>query len=389
MFQEIVFAAGCFWGVEKHFSNIKGVQEVIAGYTAGSYENPTYDLVLQHRNNNDITNHTEAVKVIYDENIITTSNLIKSFWELHNPTQGNRQGNDIGNNYRSGIYFTNNNQHNIALETQNIYQTLLTQAGFGAITTEIQPLDVFYPAEEYHQDYLVKNPNGYCPNHATGIKFQDTDTTLPQIMPQSGKEIIVVKTDFCPYCEQFKKDVLRNYQGDISIQEAYKEQLQYFDIRTSLDVSPVIILVENGTEVYAHKGYLTPKEFYTLLGKFKLGESSEAFRVGFEKGTDARFCKQYDLFKDTGEGYFVDKLSGAKLFDTKDRFNSGTGWLSFYKAIDGAVLEIPDNSFGMQRTEVVAKISGAHLGHVFDGEFTDSNKRRFCINATVLDFVSK
>jgi peptide methionine sulfoxide reductase msrA/msrB len=171
MLQEIVFAAGCFWGVEKHFASFDGVSDVVSGYTAGSYENPTYELVLKHRDNKNIINHTEVVKVSYDDSVIQTTDLIRSFWELHNPTQGDRQGNDIGNNYRSGIYWISEEQEKIAKETKEIYQKLLTTAGFGEITTEIQKLDKFYKAEDYHQDYLAKNPNGYCPNHSTGVKF--------------------------------------------------------------------------------------------------------------------------------------------------------------------------------------------------------------------------
>lgn len=123
-----------------------------------------------------------------------------------------------------------------------------------------------------------------------------------------------------------------------------------------------------------------------LLGSFKLGKNSESYKVAFNKDTDSRFCKQYDLFKDTPDGVFIDKLSGDPLFDTKDRFNSGTGWLSFYKAVDGSVIEKPDHSYGMDRVEVIAKKSGIHLGHVFDRA---DGTRRFCINATVLEFQSR
>jgi peptide methionine sulfoxide reductase msrA/msrB len=389
MLQEIVFAAGCFWGVEKFFANTHGVVDVVSGYTAGSYENPTYDLVLKYRNTKDITNHTEAVHITYDVSQITTEHLIKEFWQLHDPTQGNRQGNDIGNNYRSGIYWTTKEQENIALKTKKTYQKLLNNAGFGTITTEIQTLNKFYPAEEYHQDYLAKNPDGYCPNHATGVKFSETkESKYPTTTAIIGKEILVIKDEFCPYCDKFKTDVGDNYQGDIILRYGYKNNLKGYDIHTKLDVSPIILFIENGKEIYAHKGYLSPKEFYLALGLFKLGKRSEAYNVAFNQGTDNRFCKQYDLFKDTPEGYFIDKLSGEKLFDTKDRFNSGSGWLSFSKAIGDSVIEKVDNSYGMQRIEVIAKTSGVHLGHVFDGEYADG-RRRYCINATVLDFVAK
>jgi peptide methionine sulfoxide reductase msrA/msrB len=174
MLVEIVFAAGCFWGVEKHFENIDGVIEVKSGYAGGNYKNPTYDDLLKYRNlelNKDLINHTEAVKVTFDNSIIKIDTLIKSFWELHDPTQLNRQGNDIGNNYRSAIYFTSINQEKLAISIKNEYQLLLTKNGYGKIVTEIKLLDKFWNAEDHHQNYLKNNPNGYCPTHSTGIKF--------------------------------------------------------------------------------------------------------------------------------------------------------------------------------------------------------------------------
>ena len=170
--QTIVFSAGCFWGVEKHFEHIDGVVSATSGYAGGSYENPNYEKVLSYRNStNGITNYAESVEVVYDESKISTEQLIKSFWELHDPTQVGGQGNDKGNNYRSALFYTNETQKSIALATKEVYQKLLSKAGYGAITTEIKPLTKFYPAEDYHQNYLQKNPFGYCPNHATGVKF--------------------------------------------------------------------------------------------------------------------------------------------------------------------------------------------------------------------------
>ena len=129
------------------------------------------------------------------------------------------------------------------------------------------------------------------------------------------------------------------------------------------------------------------KEFYKALAAFKLGKSSEAYDIAFNKNTERRFCKQYDKFKHTPDGVFIDRVSGDPLFDTKERFNSGSGWLSFYKAIDGAIITKEDYSYGMHRTEVIAKKSGAHLGHLFHD--APNGKDRFCINATVLKFVKR
>lgn len=391
MIVEIVFAAGCFWGVEKHFESIDGVVDVRSGYTGGNYDNPKYGHVLKNRylrDDSSIINHTEAVSVKFDNTKTDAKTLIKSFWELHDPTQGNRQGNDIGNNYRSAIFYTNEKQLKIANETKVTYQTLLSEHGFGEITTQIQPLEKFWLAEDYHQDYLAKNPNGYCPNHSTGVKFEKSDDKKKDIVkPFGGKEIIVIESEgFCPYCDKFKADVSSHYKGSVPLRTVLASQLKGFTIKTILDATPTIIFIEDGKEIYANRGYLSPKEFYEQLGVFKLGKGSESFKVAFNKGTDSRFCKQYDLFKDTPDGVFVDKLSGDPLFDTRDRFNSGTGWLSFYKAVEGSTIEKPDYSYGMNRIEVLAKKTGIHLGHVFDRR---DGTRRFCINATVLEFVPR
>jgi len=172
---EIVFSAGCFWGVEKHFSLLSGVLEANSGYVGGNYDNPTYDDVLRYRLNIDdkIINHTEAVQVKFDSEIISNMELIKTFWEMHDPTQEDGQGNDIGNNYRSAIFYTTKEQKEIIDSTKIKYQDLLYKEKYGEIVTEIKKLDKFYLAEDYHQNYLDKNPNGYCPNHRTGVKFSD------------------------------------------------------------------------------------------------------------------------------------------------------------------------------------------------------------------------
>ena len=387
--QTIVFGAGCFWGVEKYFENLEGVKDAVSGYAGGNYPNPDYKTVLKYRTHtpDGFINHTECVKVVYDDEKISTEELIKRFWELHDPTQGNRQGNDIGNNYRSAIYYTTDEQKEIALKTKEEYQKLLSEAGYGKITTEIKPLDKFYEAEEYHQNYLKKNPFGYCPNHATGVKFKKEKKKQSAIEPLGGKEIVVIDAEFCPYCEKFKKDVINGYRGDMPLRVAHADRLKGFDIKTKLDATPTILFIEDGKEVFSHRGYLSPKEFYKALGAFKLGKDSEAYRVAFEKGTDSRFCKQYDKFKDTPDGVFVDRLSGDILFDTRDRFNSHSGWLSFYKPVGDSVIYKDDYSFGMHRVEVLAKKSGVHLGHVFDD--APGGRKRFCINATVLDFVPR
>jgi peptide methionine sulfoxide reductase msrA/msrB len=390
----IGFAAGCFWGVEKHFEQMPGVLDAVSGYAGGNYPDPTYKKVLAYRFETPpgVVNYTETVKVTYDDAKISTEELIRSFWELHDPTQKNRQGNDRGNNYRSAIFYTTPEQKAIAEKTKAEYQKLLTKAGYGAIQTQIVPFKRFYPAEAYHQDYLKRNPDGYCPNHATGVRFPKKATmseagNVKAVTPLGGKEILVIDAEGCPYCEKFEKDVLRGYRGNLPMRTAHEQRIDGFELKGKIRGTPTILFIEDGKETGRHVGYLDPKAFYRALGAFKLGKNSEAYDVAFKKATDPRFCKKYEEFKKVGDGVFIDKVSGEPLFDTRDRFNSHSGWLSFYRPVPGAVEERPDNSFGMHRTEVLAKKSGAHLGHVFkDGP---GGRNRYCINASVLEFVPR
>jgi peptide methionine sulfoxide reductase msrA/msrB len=413
---EIFFAAGCFWGVEKNFESIDGVIDVVSGYSGGNYENPTYQDVLNNRtsqgenflsilkniglsdeekekNKNTLINHTETIKVIYDSDRVSTETLLKNFWEIHDPTQLNRQGNDVGNNYRSAIYWTTDKQKDIANRTGQEFQKLLTAEGYGQIVTEMSALGRFWPAESYHQDYLVKNPNGYCPDHSTGVSFlTQSPSKIAQndIIPLGGKEIIVIGPEIegtCLFCLEFEKKVTSKYKGSIPLRSTPASTLKGFEINTPTWATPTIFFIDDGREVWSHQGIMTSENFYKALGEFKLGKNSESFNVAFNEGTDRRFCKQYEIFKDTPEGVFIDKLSGRPLFDTADRFNSKSGWLSFTKPVDNEVYEKLDLSFGMSRTEIRSVSSDIHLGHVFnDGP---DGMPRYCINATVLEFVPR
>jgi peptide methionine sulfoxide reductase msrA/msrB len=389
MILELIVAAGCFWGVEKTYDNIPGVIKAESGYAGGSYKNPTYKKVLKNRGNKSVINYAEVVKITYDNKIIDADKLIKTFWELHDPTQLNKQGNDVGSNYRSAIFYTTEKQRQIALKTKEEYQNLLSNNGYGEIKTTIQHLNKFYKAEKYHQDYLKNNPYGYCPDHTTGVKFKKQNKIIinNDVLPLGGKEILVIKSEnYCPYCEKFEKEVTSKYKGNITLRTVFKKDLKDFDIKTNLFATPSIVFIQDGKEAFAHVGYMSPMDFYEALGIFKLKKGSSAYNVAFNKGTDAPGCKQYDIFKDTPDGVFVDKLSGEILFDTRDRFHSGTGWLSFYKSYKNNVIEKADNSLGMKRIEILAKTSGIHLGHVFP---MPNNKRRFCLDATVLEFIPR
>jgi len=162
--QQAVFALGCFWGAERRFWETEGVYTTAVGYAGGTTTDPDYKLVCTGA-----TGHAEVVLVVFDPNVVSYENLLRVFWESHNPTQGMRQGNDIGTQYRSAIYTANDSQLAAARQSVDSYQAELSNAGHGAITTEIVPLDTFYYAEDYHQQYLAKNPGGYCGISGTGV----------------------------------------------------------------------------------------------------------------------------------------------------------------------------------------------------------------------------
>uniref|UniRef100_B8HY94 Peptide methionine sulfoxide reductase MsrA n=1 Tax=Cyanothece sp. (strain PCC 7425 / ATCC 29141) TaxID=395961 RepID=B8HY94_CYAP4 len=159
-----VFGLGCFWGAERKFWQQEGVYSTAVGYAAGITPNPTYREVCTG-----LTGHNEVVQVVFDPQVISYAELLKVFWESHDPTQGMRQGNDAGTQYRSGIYYYSENQKELAIASRDAYQQALTKAGYGAITTEILPAPEFYYAEDYHQQYLAKNPGGYCGLGGTNV----------------------------------------------------------------------------------------------------------------------------------------------------------------------------------------------------------------------------
>ena len=162
--QQAVFGLGCFWGAERVFWRAPGVYTTAAGYAGGYTPNPTYQEVCTGR-----TGHTEAVLVVFDPDKTSYEELLRLFWENHDPTQGMRQGNDVGTQYRSAVYWTTDEQRLAAEESRAAYQERLAEAGYGEITTEVAEAGPFYYAEPYHQQYLQKNPNGYCGLGGTGV----------------------------------------------------------------------------------------------------------------------------------------------------------------------------------------------------------------------------
>jgi peptide-methionine (S)-S-oxide reductase len=162
--EQAIFGLGCFWGAERKFWEADGVWVTAVGYAAGVTPNPSYEEVCSGR-----TGHAEVVLVVYDPAKVSYEELLRIFWESHDPTQGMRQGNDVGTQYRSGIYVTSDEQRALAEKSRDEYQERLGAAGYGEITTEILPAPPFYFAEDYHQQYLAKNPGGYCGLGGTGV----------------------------------------------------------------------------------------------------------------------------------------------------------------------------------------------------------------------------
>jgi peptide-methionine (S)-S-oxide reductase len=171
--EQAVFGMGCFWGAEKAFWELPGVYSTAVGYAGGSVPDPDYRLVCSGR-----TGHAEVVLVLFDPAKLRYEELLRVFWESHDPTQRNRQGNDVGTQYRSVIYVHGEAQRAAAQLSMRVYQHALTQAHRGTITTEIREAPPFYYAEDYHQQYLAKNPDGYCPDHSCGVPFKSAELSV-------------------------------------------------------------------------------------------------------------------------------------------------------------------------------------------------------------------
>ena len=201
--EKIILGSGCFWGAEKGYESLPGVIDAVSGYADGKGVRATYREITKLKNKFNANNHAEVVEVTYNKNLISTEELLMHYFESHDPTQVNRQGNDIGTQYRSIILYSTEEQKKVIDRVMQNFQDLLSAAGYSRIATSVKPIKKFYKAEKYHQDYIAKNPNGYCPDHSTGIKFAKKETV--QIVDNSnllsGKHIIVIEAEgYCPYC---------------------------------------------------------------------------------------------------------------------------------------------------------------------------------------------
>jgi len=399
----IVLGMGCFWGAEKRMSEIPGVLDVESGYAGGDIPGVGYQQILNHERmllagRTTARNHAEVIKVTFDPAQVPLQTVLAKFWENHDPTQGDRQGNDIGSNYRSAIYYHDEAQKALALSTQQAYQQALSAAEYGKITTEILPLKNYITAEEYHQDYLQKNPNGYCGLGGTGVKYPASngqvtqDTALnPELMkPLDGKDLnfaqqlVIFEAEHCEYCKLFDKEILSQWQAAVPVATTMNTNPPTgWTLEKPLFATPTIVLFRNGKEAARYTGYSGEQaNFWKWLG-FQL-LTPEQQKIAFEQGTEPPFTASN--LDEKRPGKFVDPVSGAPLFLSQAKFDSGTGWPSFFDPIEGSVTYHDDFSHGMQRIEVRSASSGIHLGHVFNDGPPPSYKR-YCINGNVLKFI--
>ena len=393
--ETIVLGMGCFWGAEKRMGELPGVMNVESGYANGEIAG-TYEAVLEHERlvkagRATQRNHAEVVKVTFDPAKVSLETVLIRFWESHNPTQGDRQGNDIGTNYRSAIYTSNEAQQNIALKTRDAYQAVLSKAGFKAITTEIAPLKKYYSAETYHQDYLKKNPNGYCGLGGTGVAYPGSAVAkAPESKPLDPKDLnlkrqlIVFEAEDCAYCKQFKAEILDSWKSEVPLARSLSSTPPAgWALEKALFATPTIVLFENAKEVSRFTGYTGDKpRFWKWLGFHLLTPAQQ--KIAFEQGTEAPGTGSH--LDEKRPGTFVDPVTGAALFRSDTKFDSGSGWPSFFHPLPGALSEHVDNAYGMRRVEVRSATSGIHLGHVFDDGPAPTGKR-YCINGNVLKFV--
>ena len=392
--ESIVLGMGCFWGAEKRMSEIPGVLDVESGYAGGDAERAGYRDVLNlekriQRGKSDARNHAEVVKVTFDPDQVSLERVLIGFWENHNPTQGDRQGNDVGTNYRSAIYFTDDAQRSVAIETRDAYQQALSAAGYGPITTEVAPLRHYNRAEVYHQDYLKKNPDGYCGLGGTKVAYPGEAAKPEPERLQAGnlnlaRQLIVFEAEDCPFCKKFRAEVLNSWSSKVPVISTLNPRPpRGWELEKDLFATPTMVLFEDGKEISRYTGYKGDKErFWKWLGFQIL--TPEQKRIAFEQGTERAFTGSH--LDEKRPGVFVDPITGAALFRSDTKFESKSGWPSFFNPLPGAVTYHEDNSHGMRRTEVRSASSGIHLGHVFDDGPPPTGKR-YCINGNVLSFV--
>ncbi|WP_319238286.1 peptide-methionine (S)-S-oxide reductase MsrA [uncultured Propionivibrio sp.] len=383
--ESIVLGMGCFWGAEKRMAALDGVIDVECGYANGDIDG-NYEAVLQHerrrqRGLSSLRNHAEVVRISFDPARVDLETVLARFWESHDPTQGDRQGNDIGSNYRSAIYVEAPAQQSIAEQSRERYQRALEDNGKGSITTEITPLTRYFRAEDYHQRYLQKNPHGYCGLGGTGIPYPRP--AMPNTYEEREALFVFMQND-CQACRDLARDILADWHAPLPVVPVSTATIPTgIMLNEAIAASPTIVLVRKSREIARLTGYDgNSKKFWQWLGRHLL--SPEQQRIALQHGTERPFTSP--LLAETRAGRFVDPITGATLFRSTAKFDSACGWPSFFTPEDGALSFHEDNSFGMNRIEVRSASSGIHLGHVFD-DGPPPTGQRYCINGAVLRFI--
>ncbi|NGZ74409.1 peptide-methionine (R)-S-oxide reductase MsrB [Saccharibacillus alkalitolerans] len=326
--KKIYLAGGCFWGVEAYMARIYGVQDAVSGYANGTGENPSYEDVIKGDRG-----FAETVEVTYDPERVPLDKLLTEFFKVIDPTSVNRQGNDRGIQYRSGVYYTDKSEKAVAeaviAKEQDKYNK--------DIVTEVLPLENFYMAEDYHQDYLEKNPNGYC--------HIDMGILNEQEIPADGEN----GTSAAGVTSTGEKSAAATKSaGHIVVDQAdYPKR--------------------------------TPEQLKSMLTDIQ-------YKVAVEQDTEHPYSNEY---WDTYEpGIYVDVSTGEPLFASEDKYDSQCGWPSFVKPIAPEVVTYrEDTAYNMIRTEVRSRSGDIHLGHVFDDGPTDRGGKRYCINSASIRFV--
>ncbi len=319
--REIYFAGGCFWGVEEYFSRIPGVLETEAGYANGNTPDPDYRSVCSGR-----TGHAETVRVVYDPQQVTLDTLARQFFKIIDPTSVNRQGNDVGSRYRTGIYYRDPSDRAALAALKAEVQTRYAVP----LAVELLPLQNYRPAEAYHQDYLKKNPGGYC--HIDFGSLRDLPPAPAAATSVEGR-----------FAKNGKAAAL--------------------------------------AQVLSPARYSKPSD-----AELRQRLSPEAYAVTRQAGTERAFTGEFRDHKEPG--LYVDVTTGEPLFTSADKFDSGCGWPSFSRPVDEAVIsKHPDTSHGMQRIEVRSRVGESHLGHVFNDGPRERGGLRYCINSAALRFI--
>ncbi len=318
-----VFGLGCFWGAERLYWSIPGVFATAVGYAGGFTPNPTYEETCTGR-----TGHTEAVLVVFDPEVVAYRHLLQVFFDEHDPTQANRQGNDVGTQYRSAIYWTTDEQGAEARSAAAQFGAALAEAGRGEVQTELAPAGPFFYAEEHHQQYLHKVPNGYCGLQGTGVSCA--------LAPASAEEAP-------PASEAGDSGGEAPAGGDPKLKPVAGSDAEWRDL-------------------------LTPEQYEVLR----------------RAGTERPFVGAYTDLEDPG--LYRCAACGNPLYTSDTKFHSGSGWPSFTEAVSPDAVEVvEDRSHGMVRTEARCARCHSHLGHIFPDGPPDRGGQRHCLNSLALE----